>query len=132
MLLTRLWLLVDPVVLGRLPGLNLTLLEPQSNLLLAVLDAVGAVAHVAANIESEVAADGARGRGKGVGGTEDGTAGLDGVTAFPDHGADGAGTHVCCGGLVWNRWWGEGVGKGKEAGVQAIRPGKKGLSLKSS
>jgi hypothetical protein len=45
--------------------------------------------------KSEVTTDGARGRSKGVGGTEDGAAGLDGVAAFPDHGADGAGAHVC-------------------------------------
>jgi hypothetical protein len=87
-------LLVDPVVLGRLPALDLTLLEPESNLLLAVLDRVGAVAHVAADVEGEVAADGAGGRCEGVGGAEDGAARLDGVAAFPDHGADGAGAHV--------------------------------------
>jgi hypothetical protein len=87
-------LLVDPVVLSRLPALNLTLLEPESNLLLSVLNRVGAVAHVAADVEGEVATDGAGGRGERVGGAEDGAAGLDGVTAFPDHGADGAGAHV--------------------------------------
>jgi hypothetical protein len=38
--------------------------------------------------------DGARGGGKGVSGTEEDTAGLDGVTALPDHGADGAAQHV--------------------------------------
>ena len=86
--------LVNPVVLGGLPALDLTLLEPESDLLLAVLDAVGAVADVAANVEGEVTTDGAGGRGEGVGGTEDGAAGLDGVTALPDHGADGAGAHV--------------------------------------
>jgi hypothetical protein len=42
----------------------------------------------------EVTTDGARGGGKRVGGTEDDTAGLDGVTALPDHGADGARGHV--------------------------------------
>lgn len=52
------------------------------------------MADVAADIEGEVATDGAGGRGERVGGAEDGTAGLDGVTAFPDHGADGAGAHV--------------------------------------
>jgi hypothetical protein len=88
-------------VLSALPALDLAFLEPQSNLLLAVLDAVGAVADVAANVEGVIAADGAGGGGEGVGGTEDGAAGLDGVTAFPDHGADGAGAHVwglsvCC------------------------------------
>ena len=86
--------LVNPVVLSGLPALDLTLLEPESDLLLAVLDAVGAVADVAANVEGEVTTDGAGGGGEGVGGTEDGAAGLDGVTALPDHGADGAGSHV--------------------------------------
>lgn len=42
----------------------------------------------------KVTTDGAGGGGKRVGGTEDDTAGLDGVTALPDHGADGAGSHV--------------------------------------
>ena len=82
-------------MLSALPALDLALLEPESNLLLTVLDAVGAVADVAADIESVVATDGTGGGSEGVGGTEDGAAGLDGVTAFPDHGADGAGAHVC-------------------------------------
>lgn len=68
----HLGLLVDPVELGALPGDELLLLEPESNLLLGVLDAVGAVADVAADIDGEVATDGARGGGEGVGGTEDG------------------------------------------------------------
>ena len=87
-------LLVDPVEASLLPALDLLGLEPESNLLLGVLNAVGAVADVAADIEGEVAADGARGGGKGIGGTEDGTASLDSVTAFPNHGADGAGGHI--------------------------------------
>lgn len=65
-------LLVDPVELGGLPGEDLTLLEPESNLLLGVLDGVGAVADVAADIDGVVTTDGTGGRGKGVGGTEDG------------------------------------------------------------
>ncbi|KAI6762794.1 hypothetical protein HG530_008774 [Fusarium avenaceum] len=88
------FLLVNPVELGGLPGDNLTLLEPESNLLLSVLDGVGTVADVAADVDGEVATDGAGGRGKGVGGTEDGWISLDGVTALPDHGADGARVHV--------------------------------------
>lgn len=64
--------LVDPVELGRLPADELTLLEPEGNLLLGVLDAVGAVADVAADVDGEVATDGAGGGGEGVGGTEDG------------------------------------------------------------
>jgi hypothetical protein len=92
----RLRLLVDPVELGRLPALDLTLVEPQGDFLLSVLNRVGAVAHVAADVDGVVAADGAgRGRER-VCGAENGTTGLDGVAAFPDHGADGAGAHV---------WW---------------------------
>jgi hypothetical protein len=105
--------LVNPVVLSALPALDLTLLEPEGNLLLAVLDAVGAVADVAANVEGEVTTDGARGGGEGVGGTEDGAAGLDGVTALPDHGADGAGAHVwkvLVVGLVWFIRYGQRTG----------------------
>ncbi len=102
-------LLVHPVVLSALPALNLILAKPEGNLLLSVLDAVGAVAHVAADIEGVVAADRSWGRGQWVGGTEDGAAGLDGITAFPDHGADRAGSHVYCRGLVSEqRYWGKG------------------------
>lgn len=46
----HLWLLVDPVELGLLPALDLAILEPQSNLLLGVVDAVAAVADVAADV----------------------------------------------------------------------------------
>lgn len=111
--------LVDPVVLALLPGLDLALLEPESNLLLGVFDGVGAVADVAADIllhllaslleatpaydvghkrlctyDGEVTTDGARLGGERVGGTEDLAASLDGITALPDHGADGAAAHV--------------------------------------
>lgn len=41
-----------------------------------------------------VTTDGAWLGSQRVGGTEDDTAGLDDVTALPDHGADWAGTHV--------------------------------------
>ena len=64
-------LLVDPLGLGGLPGENLRRREPEGNLLLGVLNAVGAVADVAADIQGEVATDGAGGRGQGVGGTEE-------------------------------------------------------------
>jgi hypothetical protein len=86
--------LENPSLLGGLPGDELLRLEPESNLLLGALDAVGAVADVAANRQAVVAADGARGRGKGVGGTEDGAASLDSIKTLPDHGADGARVHV--------------------------------------
>lgn len=57
---------------GRCPGLNLSLLEPESNLLLGVLDRVGAVADVASDIDGKVATDGTWEGGEGVGGTEKG------------------------------------------------------------
>jgi hypothetical protein len=41
-----------------------------------------------------VTTDSTGGGGQGVGGTEDGTAGLDDVLTLPDHGADGAAQHV--------------------------------------
>ena len=59
-------------MLGALPALDLTLLEPEGNLLLAVLDGVGAVADVAADVKGVVTTDGAGGGGSGVGGAEDG------------------------------------------------------------
>ena len=68
--------------------------EPEVDLLLGVLDGVGAVADVAADVQGVVATDGAGSGGQGVGGAQDGTAGLDGVLALPDHGADGAAQHV--------------------------------------
>jgi len=43
-------LLIDPVVRGLLPGLDLAVLEPEGDLLLGILDAIAAVADVAANI----------------------------------------------------------------------------------
>jgi hypothetical protein len=43
-------LLVDPVVGGLLPALELLRLEPESDLLLGRLDGVGAVADVAADV----------------------------------------------------------------------------------
>lgn len=72
---TSLSLLVDPVELGRLPADELLRLEPESNLLLGVLDRVGAVADVAADIDGVVTTDGAGGGGKGVGSTKDGCLG---------------------------------------------------------
>jgi len=74
--------------------LNLTLLEPESDLLLGVLDAVGAVADVASNIDGVVTTDGSWGRSERVGGTEESAAGLDGITSFPDHSADWSAGHV--------------------------------------
>jgi hypothetical protein len=44
--------------------------------------------------DGEVTTDGTGGGSQGVGGTEENTAGLDGVLTLPDHGADGAAQHV--------------------------------------
>jgi hypothetical protein len=66
------WLFVDPVELRRLPGLNLTFLEPEGNLLLGALDTVGTVADISTNIDGIVTSDGAWGGSKRIGGTKDG------------------------------------------------------------
>ena len=73
-------------------------------------------------------------RGERVGGTEDGTAGLHGVTAFPDHSTDGTAAHVCVERVsrshpVIRKVQHQIVGL---RDVQAMRPGKKGLSERSS
>ena len=54
------------------------------------------MADVASDIDGVVTTDGAWGGGQWVGGTEENAAGLDGVLALPDHGADWARVHVCC------------------------------------
>ena len=101
-----------------LPGLNLLWLEPQSDFLLGGLDGIGTVADVSADVlqktlhvsgvqcrgigggreettyNSVVTTNGTWARSSWVGGTEEDTASLDGITTFPDHGADWAGTHV--------------------------------------
>lgn len=59
---------------------------PQSDLLLGVLDGVGTVAQVAADINAEVTADGAGEGGQGVGLAEEDTARLDDTLTRPDHG----------------------------------------------
>lgn len=46
----HLWLLVDPFSLAVLVRDDLALFEPESNLLLGVLDAVGAVADIATDV----------------------------------------------------------------------------------
>jgi len=87
-------LLVDPVVLSTLPALDFTLLEPESNFLLGVLNGVGTVANVTSDIDGEISTDGTRLRGKRVGGTEEGTSSLDSITTFPNHSADGSASHI--------------------------------------
>lgn len=82
------------------------------------------MADIAADVNGEITTDGAGGGGQGVGGTEDDTAGLDDVTALPDHGGDGARAHVF---IVLGY-----VERRGRCHVQAIRPGKKGLSDRSA
>jgi len=86
-------LLVDPW-LSNAGVLGGTFGEPESDLLLGVLDRVGTMADVSANSESKVATDGADGGGKGVGGAKHGTASLDSIKTLPNHGDDGAGGHI--------------------------------------
>ena len=107
------WLLVDPVELCGLPGDDLFLGEPESDLLLRALHSVRAVADIAANVDGVVAADRAGSGGERVRGAEDRcalsvsqrstgvggdgrrtSAGLAGVAAFPDHGDDRTAQHV--------------------------------------
>lgn len=67
-------LLVDPVVTSR--GVLVEALgEPESNLLLSVLDSVGTVADVSANVQSVGTPDRTGLRLEGVSGTEHDTAG---------------------------------------------------------
>ena len=73
---------------------TLTVGEPKVNLLVGGLDSVGAVDDVAADIDAEVATDGAWVGVEWLGGTEHLAAGEDGVVTLPDHGADGAGGSV--------------------------------------
>lgn len=87
-------LLVDPVELSLLPGVELLRLEPKGDLLLGGVDGVRAVADVAADIDGKITTDGARGGGERVGSTEELAADLDDLLALPDHGADGARAHV--------------------------------------
>lgn len=72
-----------------LPRHEVTFIKPEGNLLLGIFDGIRTVADIATNINSIVAADGAGGRGKGISGTEDSSASLDGIASLPDHGADG-------------------------------------------
>jgi hypothetical protein len=65
-------LLVDPVMLRGSPVHNLLRLEPESDLLLRIFDAIRAMANISADINTEVAADGAGQGGEWVGGAKEG------------------------------------------------------------
>ena len=77
-------LLVDPSLADLGPVVELLRSEPEGNLLLGALDGVRAVADVAANLDAEVATDGA---GQGVvwaGLTKELAAKVHGICALPD------------------------------------------------
>lgn len=125
------------------PSINVTLVadrrrllsKPEGNLLLGVLDRVGTVADVATDIDGKVTTDRARGRSERVGSSEKDTTLFDGLLAFPNHGSDGARVHVpierkhqrgvfgisAC---SYDGW--------KRSMTYLIRPGKKGLPLRSA
>mmetsp|Transcript_26623 Transcript_26623/g.83645 ORF Transcript_26623/g.83645 Transcript_26623/m.83645 type:complete len:237 (+) Transcript_26623:73-783(+) len=86
-------LLVDPALAVRGPGAD-TLGEPQLNLLLGVLDRIGAVADVPADLDAKVAADGAGLALGGLGRAEHLAAGDDSAISRPHHAEDRAGHHV--------------------------------------
>lgn len=68
--------------------------EPELDLGLGVLDAVGTVAKVTADVNAEVTTDGTGERGEGVSLTKELTASLNGLLAGPDHTNDRTGGHV--------------------------------------
>lgn len=85
---------VHPGLGSGLPGDQLLLGEPQSDLLVGRLDGVRSVQDVASDLDAEVSADGSGQGIGGVGGSQHLAAGLDDVQALPDHRDDGSGAHV--------------------------------------
>ena len=85
-------LLVDPRLGSRGP-LDDSLREPQSDLLVGGLGRVGSVADVAANVDTEIASDGARGGFAGLSGSQQLSALRAGVLALPNHGEHGGSLH---------------------------------------
>ena len=82
--------LVHPLGGVVLPLDELIVREPESNLLLGALDGVRSMDDVSANINAEIATDGAWFGVRWLGGTEHLASGSDGVVTFPDHGDDWA------------------------------------------
>ena len=86
--------LVDPGVGVVGPVAELSIREPEGDLLVGRLDGVGTVANVSADIDAVVTSDGAGLGVERLGGTEHLSAGEDDVGTLPDHAADGAGGGV--------------------------------------
>ena len=78
----------------RLPVEDLSLLEPERNLLLGILNRVRSVANVAADLKAEISADSSGGRFQGVGSTEHLPSSGNSLLALPNHGNDRAAQHI--------------------------------------
>ena len=92
--LAPIYLLVKPVLGMRLPVEDLSLLEPERNLLLGILNRVRSVANVAADLNAEISTDSSGGRFQGVGSTEHLPSSGNSLLALPNHGNDRAAQHI--------------------------------------
>lgn len=88
------FLFINPVTLARFPGDQFLLAEPQGDFLVGRLDGIGSVADVATNLDAHVTTNASGAGISGVCGAQHNTASLDDIQTFPDHGDNGAGTHV--------------------------------------
>ena len=87
--------------------------EPEVNLVLGRVGAIGSVDDVAANEDGVVSADGSGGRVSGVGGSEHLASGEDRVLALPNHGDNGSRGEVLDErGEELSNWWCEGKERG--------------------
>lgn len=93
--------------------------EPERNLALGILDAVRAVADVAANVNGIVAADGSRVAGEGIGLAEDLAAGLYDVLSLEDLRIAGAAADTT-------------MAKTGLLSIKSTRPPKKGFAERSA
>jgi len=87
-------LFINPGLLSRSPGGEFFRLEPEVDFLVGSFDGVRTVDDVSADIDAVVTSDGARSRVEGSSFTEHLSASSDGISTFPDHGNNGAGSDV--------------------------------------
>jgi len=85
--------LVDKSAAGRRPVDEFLRFEPKGDLFLGGFFGVGTVDDVAAEIETEITADGSRERGLGVSFSHHHSAGLGGILALPNHWHHGTRRH---------------------------------------